>query len=241
LIGTQVSRAFAEFNGNVIVADIDEDKFKKLAGKIGCKQGIFLFERLDVSDPRKIKRGIERILKRFGHIDVWINMAYPRTRDWGNYIKDVTFESWDENIRVHLGGYFWTSKLILEHMQKRGCGSLINFGSIYGMVGPNFSVYGNTGMTLPVAYSAIKGGIITLSKYLATLYGPSGVRVNCICPGGVFDNQAKAFVKRYGNITPLKRMARPEEIAMPTLFLASDGASYITGHTLLVDGGWTAW
>ena len=241
LIGKHVCTAFAEFNGNVIVADINEGTFKNWIKEVDKSiRNKFSFVYFDISNPNGIEKGLKEILESINTIDVWVNLAYPRTDDWGNFIDDVTFESWDKNVKMHLGGYFWSSKLVLEKMKRQGHGCLINFGSTYGVVGPNFDIYKNTGMTMPVAYSATKGAIVNLSRYFATLYGPYNVRVNTICPGGIFDNQNPEFVKKYSVLTPLKRMGRPEEIAMPVVFLASDAASYITGATIMVDGGWTA-
>ena len=239
LIGVSVCDAFLPFGGNVIIADIDEDKFNDIKNGRGGSKGNLSFIQFDITDPKKTESGIKNIIKDRKTIDVWVNLAYPRTSDWGKNKEDLVFSAWDENVRSHLGGYFWASKLVLEHMKQQGRGALINFGSIYGVVGPKFDVYEGTGMTMPAAYSAIKGAIVNLSRYFAALYGPHNVRVNTVCPGGVEDGQDAGFVVKYSESTPLKRMARPEEIAMPTVFLASEGASYINGHTLMVDGGWT--
>ncbi len=239
LIGREVVRAFLEYNANVIIADVDETYFSTLTTEKTRDRCFFTY--FDIGQLEKIPDNITSLVMKHKKIDAWINTAYPRTSDWNNHIEDITFTSWDQNIRTHLGGYFWTSKYILEHMKEQRNGSLINFGSIYGVVGPNFEIYKDTEMTTPVAYAAIKGGIVNLTRYFSALYGQYNVRVNTICPGGVFNHQAPWFVERYNTLTPLKRMAKAYELAMPTLFLASDAASYITGHTLMVDGGWTAW
>ena len=126
-------------------------------------------------------------------------------------------------------------------MKKRGTGVLLNIGSHYGVLGPNFSVYEGTQMTMPAAYSLIKGGIVNFSKYLATYYAQYNIRVNAICPGGIFNNQDPKFIEKYVKLTPMGRMASPEDIAGPVLFLCSDAASYITGQAIMVDGGWSAW
>ena len=96
-------------------------------------------------------------------------------------------------------------------------------------------------MTMPAAYSAIKGGIIAFSKYLATYYAENNIRVNCLSPGGIYDNQPGSFVEKYSQKTPLGRMAKPSEIVGGAIYLASDASSYVTGHNLIIDGGWTAW
>jgi NAD(P)-dependent dehydrogenase (short-subunit alcohol dehydrogenase family) len=126
-------------------------------------------------------------------------------------------------------------------MRKQEQGVILNFSSIYGVVGPNFNIYEGTEMTMPAAYSAIKGGIVNFTRYLAAYYGKYNIRVNCISPGGVSDNQNENFIKEYNKLTPLGRMAMPDEIAKAALFLISDESSFITGHNLIVDGGWTCW
>ena len=125
-------------------------------------------------------------------------------------------------------------------MKNHKKGSLINFGSTYGVRGNDFNIYSGTDMTSPIAYSAIKGGIINLTRYLASYFGVDNIRINNVCPGGIIDGQDPQFVKNYSKRVPLKRMGKPDEIASTVLFLASDAASYITGATIMVDGGWTA-
>jgi NAD(P)-dependent dehydrogenase (short-subunit alcohol dehydrogenase family) len=112
--------------------------------------------------------------------------------------------------------------------------------SIYGLVGPDFTVYEGTGMTMPAAYSAIKGGINNLTRYLASYFGSSQIRVNTVSPGGVFDSQNELFVKNYVNKVPMKRMGMPMDVVAAVFFLLTDESSYITGHNLVVDGGWSA-
>ncbi len=238
-IGYHIARAFLEYNANVVIADVIRDNFETLTEQFKENQCTLI--NFDITKTERISEMINNIVTAHKSIDVWINTAYPRTSDWSDSIENITIESWNKNISMHLGGYFWTSKYILEHMKKQGTGSLINFGSTYGVVGPNFDLYDGTSMTMPAAYSAIKGAILNFTRYFATYYGKYNVRVNSICPGGVYANQDSQFVEKYNKLTPLGRMAQAEELALPTLFLASDAASYITGHTLMVDGGWTAW
>ena len=125
-------------------------------------------------------------------------------------------------------------------MKRQKKGSLINIASTYGINGPDFSIYEGTEMTMPAAYAVIKGGLVNFTKYLASYYAKHGVRVNALSPGGVFDNQPESFVKNYNKKTPLGRMARPEDMVGAIVYLASDASSYVTGHNLVVDGGWSA-
>jgi NAD(P)-dependent dehydrogenase (short-subunit alcohol dehydrogenase family) len=195
----------------------------------------------DITSPSHIQEVFNSIINKFGRIDGWVNNAYPRTTDWGNKFEDIKLDSWQKNIDFQLNSVFVISQLVLEQMKKQESGCLINIASIYGVVGNDFTVYENTGgMTSPAAYSAIKGGIINFSKYLASYYGQYNVRVNCVSPGGIIQNQHPEFIKNFEKKVPLKRMGTPSDIAPAVSFLLSDGASYITGHNLLVDGGWTA-
>lgn len=194
---------------------------------------------VDISDEHSVNTSVQRIIKKFGKIDGWVNNAYPRTSDWGNKFEDIEVDSWRKNVDDHLNGYFICCKAVLEQMKNQKYGSLINMSSIYGLLGPDFSVYGDTGMTMPAAYAAIKGGLNNLTRYLASYYGPHNIRVNTISPGGVFDNQPSQFVEKYNKRVPMRRMATTEDIMPSIIFLLSEEASYITGHNLVVDGGWT--
>lgn len=194
----------------------------------------------DITNENSITNLIENILKKHGRIDGWINTAYPRTDDWGRKIDNISFDSWRKNVDMHLNGYFIASKLAIDAMLPNKQGSLINISSIYGMVGPDFTIYEGTEMTVPPAYSVIKSGIINMGRYLASYYGKSGIRINTISPGGIFDNQPEPFLSNYNKKVPLKRMGTPQDIAPAAVYLLSDASSYITGHNMVIDGGWTA-
>jgi NAD(P)-dependent dehydrogenase (short-subunit alcohol dehydrogenase family) len=193
----------------------------------------------DVTKEESIKRIVELILKHYGRIDGLINNAYPRTKDWGLKFEDIPFVSWQKNIDSQLNSCFLLSQAVLAGMKENKSGSIVNIGSVYGVVGPDFSIYEGTTMTMPAAYSAIKGGLINFTRYLASYYGPYQIRINCVSPGGVFDNQPEKFVQNYNRKVPMRRMANADDIAPAVSFLLSDDASYITGQNLIIDGGWT--
>jgi NAD(P)-dependent dehydrogenase (short-subunit alcohol dehydrogenase family) len=195
---------------------------------------------LDISSEESVTAGLDRVIAESGRLDVLVNCAYPRSGDWGTSLENEEFSSWLENVDTHLGGYFLTSREAAKRMASLGGGSIVNFASIYGIVGPSYEIYEGTTMTTPTAYAAIKGGIISVTRLLATYFGPSGVRCNCVSPGGVEDGQAGAFVQRYTERTPLGRMARPQDLVGAVVFLSSDAGAYVTGHNLVVDGGWSA-
>lgn len=194
----------------------------------------------DVTDEHSVKAMIAEVIGKHGRIDGWVNNAYPRTADWGKHFEEIPFESWRNNIDFQLNSVFICCQQILATMKQQGFGSVVNISSIYGTVGPDFSVYDGTQMTMPAAYAAIKGGVVNFSRYLASYFGPHGLRINCVSPGGIFDHQNELFIKQYEQKVPLRRMGKPADIAPAVSFLLSDEAAYITGHNLMVDGGWTA-
>lgn len=234
LLGSEVVKALSDAGAEVVVLDIDDAKVKFL------KSEKTYFELFNATDLENIDKKIEQLFSKYKKIDIWVNAFYPRTDDWKKEVEKLSVVSWRKNVDMHLNSYSWISRKVCLIMKKQKGGSLINFGSIYGVIGNNFEVYKGTKISPPMAYSAIKGGIVNLGRYLASYFGKDNVRINTICPGGIFDNQDKIFVKNYSKLTPLKRMGRPEEIASAVLFLASDASSYMTGTALMVDGGWTS-
>ena len=139
-----------------------------------------------------------------------------------------------------MNSYVWSAREVAEIMSKQANGgSIVLLSSIYGILGQDLTVYEGTDMGENMSYAVIKGGITNFTRQMAAYYGQYNIRVNTLCPGGVFDNQDPTFVKNYSNKTPLKRMANLEEIASAALFLSTDAASYISGITLLVDGGYS--
>lgn len=227
LLGKQMVYTFREQGAKVISADIFfEDK--------GDDDFI-----IDITDEDSVKKAIDTIVEKYNQIDGWVNNAYPRTKDWGNKFEDIPLESWRKNVDMHLNGYFICCQVVLEKMKNQGFGSLINMSSIYGLVGPDFTIYDGTEMTTPAAYSAIKGGVNNFTRYLASYYGPFQIRVNTVSPGGIFDNQPEVFVSNYNKKVPMKRMGIPKDIVSAVYYLLTDEANYVTGHNLVVDGGWS--
>ena len=190
----------------------------------------------DITKEESVQQLIDKVLVKYGRLDGWVNNAYPRTLDWANRFEEIPAESWKANVDYQLNSLFMCCQLVLKVMKQQRAGSIVNISSIYGVVGPDFSVYDGTEITMPAAYSAIKGGIINFSRYLASYYGPHGVRVNCVSPGGIFNDQNPLFVKHYEAKVPLKRMGLPSDISPAVGFLLSDEACYITGHNMMVDG-----
>jgi NAD(P)-dependent dehydrogenase (short-subunit alcohol dehydrogenase family) len=194
----------------------------------------------DITNEDSINVALSLVISKYNRIDGLVNNAYPRTKDWGNKFEDIELNSWKQNVDWQLNSYFYMSQQVAIQMRKQKSGSIINMASMYGVVAPDFTVYDGTNMTTPAAYSAIKGGLINLTRYIAAYFGPQQVRVNAVSPGGIFDNQNEIFVKNYEKKVPLRRMGTPEDIAPSVVFLLSDESSYITGQNLIIDGGWTS-
>jgi NAD(P)-dependent dehydrogenase (short-subunit alcohol dehydrogenase family) len=159
---------------------------------------------------------------------------------WATEFEQQTVDTWRRALEVNLTAVFDLVKSLAPLLRKSEAGSVINIASIYGVLGPDYSLYEGTTMGNPAAYAASKGGLIQLSRWLATTLAPT-IRVNTISPGGVFRNQPPEFVERYTRRTPLGRMATEDDFRGAIAYLASDMSAYVTGQNLMVDGGWGAW
>ncbi len=234
LLGSSYCRACAEAGCKVILVDVDK-KGKKLADEIGAD-----FFDTDITSESDVKKLVESVIKKHGKIDALVNNAYPRNKDYGKKFEDVTYDSFCENISMHLGGYFLMAREVSKVMMKQKSGVIINKGSIYGFAAPRFGIYKGTKMTMPVEYAAIKGGVINLTRYLASYLGEYNIRVNCISPGGVFNGQPAELVKSYSKKTVAgKGMLDKNDLAGTLLFLLSDASKHITGQNIVVDDGWS--
>ncbi|MDD3945057.1 MAG: SDR family oxidoreductase [Bacteroidales bacterium] len=230
--------------GRAIVADI------KRRGGIAINADIAVETNLDkeytiqcnVTSDDSIQETIDTVFNNFGKIDGLVNSAYPRTPDRRSRFEEMKPESWRINVDWQMNSCFVFCQKALIKMKEQGFGSIVNIGSIYGVVGNDFTLYEAYGGTSSPSYSAVKGGIINLTRFMASYFGPLQIRVNCVSPGGIKDetNQHPSFIERYEAKVPMRRMGNPEDIAPAVSFLLSDDAKYITGQNLLVDGGWTA-
>lgn len=229
LLGRNIINKISSEGGICINVDVNHETSEDLS-LVQC----------DITNPESVQNCIEAIITRYGRVDGLVNNAYPRTKDWGVKFEDIQYDSWKSNVDWQLNSYFYFAQQVTQQMKLQRGGSIINMSSIYGVVGPDFTVYDGTEMTMPAAYSAIKGGIVNFSRYLASYLGPHNIRVNTVSPGGIFDGQNQIFVDNYNRKVPLRRMGLPEDIAPVIAFLLSDEAGYITGQNINVDGGWTA-
>jgi NAD(P)-dependent dehydrogenase (short-subunit alcohol dehydrogenase family) len=226
--------------GKELVADIKRKGGAAINADLGVETNLQNgLVHMDITDDQSVQSSIDLIVAEFGRIDGFVNNAYPRTKDWGAKFEDINPDSWRANIDMQLNGYFVCCQKVLKVMAPLNGGSIVNIASIYGVVGNDFTLYEEYGGTSPAAYSAIKGGLINFTRYLASYYGRKNIRVNCVSPGGIFDHQHPSFISRYEAKVPMGRLGNPDDIAPAVSFLLSDEARYITGQNLIVDGGWT--
>jgi len=249
LIGREISMAFASSGAKTVVFDLEKQQsvdFEEELRELGYE---LFFKPFDISDMGRLEENFSRFIQEIGCPDIFINCSYPITEDYGkSSFREVTLASFKENVDIHMNSYSWLAHLAAKAMVERGIGgNIIQLGSIYGIVGQDQMVYKDTDMHENMTYAAIKGGITNLTRQMASYFGQFNIRVNTLSPGGLIghvagksDTQNSNFVKQYSEKTPIKRLGSAEEVASTALFLASEASSYITGATIMVDGGWTA-
>jgi NAD(P)-dependent dehydrogenase (short-subunit alcohol dehydrogenase family) len=241
LLGEMHSQAIVEYGGKVIVGDLNLESAQRVCDKINSKHPNKAYAiELNVLD----KESIRRTLQLYPDINVLINNAAidPKVTDTkgpSGPFESLSEPEWDLSVDVILKGTFLCSQVFCPHFERNGGGIVINISSVMGVVSPNQSIYGD--FKKPITYSAAKHGVIGMTKYLATYYAESNIRVNTISPGGVYVNQSEDFVDRLTNLIPMNRMAKKDEYKGSIVFLCSDASSYMTGHNLIVDGGMTVW
>lgn len=240
LLGRAFADAIASHGGIVVVADIDGNAANKVAQKVNSTYpGMAHAELLDITDKTSVRSLIKRVTERYGRINAVVNNAYPRNRNYGRKLEEVTYADFCENTSLHLGGYFLVAQQFGIYFREQGCGNIVNMGSIYGVMAPRFEIYENAPMTMPVEYAAIKSAVIHLTRYFAQYFKSGHIRVNCLSPGGILDNQPKQFLQAYGGFCIEKGMLDPSDVIGALIFLLSDASRHITGQNLVVDDGFS--
>jgi NAD(P)-dependent dehydrogenase (short-subunit alcohol dehydrogenase family) len=241
-LGPKFGEALAEAGAYVVLTDLDEKKGREAARRISRRlNGKVSFQPVDVTEEHSIQALVRSVVKKFKRIDILVNAAMGLGKKFYSSVDSYRWDDWNHVMTVNVGGTFLCSRAVAKEMKKQKRGSMINIGSIYGVVAADQKIYGKSGINSPASYAASKGAVINLTRYLAVYWAPFGIRVNAISPGGVYDGQEKGFVQKYSSRAPLGRMLDRDELKGAIVFLASPASSYITGHNLLVDGGWTAW
>lgn len=242
LIGRAFCEAVVQFGGQLVVADIEKAAPLAYADQLAkrYKQKIKGFV-LDVESRQSVNQLRDFVLKGFGKIDGLVNGHQNKSHLIFEPFEQVSDDNWDKVVGVNLKGTFLTCQIIGSWMAENGGGSVINIPSTYSVVAPNQNLYKGTSLGCPAAYSASKGGIDALSRYLASYWGARKVRVNMITPHGVWNNHEEQFEKNFSNFSPMQRMSYNHEVASAIVYLLSDASSYVTGANILNEGGWTVW
>jgi len=237
-LGREMSKILSEAGAHVIIASRNLEKLKLLAEEINRGGGKADVLQFDMTIQDSVNEMVQKTVDRYGKIDILVNNASGGAT---NTVEDMTLEEWNLGFAAGVTGYFLCTKTIGSIMKKERKGSIINVASILGFMGDDQRRYINR--MPPANYSASKGAIIQLTRYLATYWASYGIRVNTLSPGpfppdGAFSSLKMDEIEKK---VPLGRIGKPEEIAGPLLFLASDASSYVTGHNLVADGGWSVW
>jgi len=244
IIGRAMTAELTRAGHAVAVVDRDPDAARVSADH--ASDGLARAYRCDVTSREHLVDLQERVGAEMGRVGALICNAATKSENFFAPFQEFPLDDWDEVMATNLTGPMLCSQVFGASMAADGNGSIINVLSVYGIVAPDQRIYEGSeyegrAINTPAVYSASKAGLWGLTKYLASYWGDAGVRVNAITPGGVFSGQNDAFVEAYSNRTMLGRMARAGEIAAAAAFLVSDGASYITGQNIVVDGGLTSW
>ena len=247
LLGSAYCQAMAEHGAQVVMADLAAAQPVLKAQAIASPQGAqALGIDCDVGVETDVIALFAQVMEKFGRVDAVLNNAAAtgehlmRQGAVFTSFEESTLAVWESAMRVNLTGVYLVAREGGKAMLKTGGGSLVNVSSTYGVVGPDHRIYEGMKFNSLPSYAAAKAGVHGLTRWLATYWGEQGIRVNTLVPGGVQNNHDPEFVKRYIERTPLRRMARPEDMVGMMVFLASDASAYCTGQQYFVEGGWTA-
>jgi NAD(P)-dependent dehydrogenase (short-subunit alcohol dehydrogenase family) len=254
-IGTEVADAYASYGATVVLTDRNEATDMEARAKTLADRhdgAAVLGLRLDVTSPDSVEQAFSQVDEHFGKLDVLVNNAAidakfdaSQTLVEPTRFEDYPLELWEASVGVNLTGLLRVTQFAVRQMLRQGYGNIVNVASSYALVSPNQSLYDfgkPEGQTFkPVDYIGTKSSIPNLTRYLATLYGGENIRCNCIVPHGVDNDHDQSFRSNFARLSPLGRLCNVEELRGPFVLLASDASRYMTGSTLVVDGGWTAW
>lgn len=228
-LGKTFAEALVQCNVKVHLFDI--------ADSCAFESDKIVYHKVDISNEIEVFDIVDKILQEDKKIDFLINNAALQIT---NSYENMSISDFRKSIDINLNAAYICIKAVTRFMMEIKKGTIINIGSMYGVVSADPNMYGNSGLNSPDAYAASKGGLIHLTKYLAVNLAKYNIRVNAISPAGIFNNQPEEFLQKYLPKVPMGRMMNREELVGPLVFLLSDASSYMTGHNLIVDGGFTS-
>ena len=255
LLGAKHAEAIAEYGGIPVLIDINREKGQAVSDSIKKSFKVdSMFFKADITKETDVEDILENILNRYNKIDILINNAAndPKIKnnssnEPSSRLENFPIEMWESDLDVGLKGSFICSKIFGSKMASQKHGVILNIASDLGIIAPDQRIYEKSNIkkhrqvVKPITYSVVKHGILGLTKYLSTYWSDLGVRSNALLPGGVYQGQNDDFVEKLTNLIPLGRMANEDDYKAAIVFLVSDASSYMTGSSLIIDGGRTAW
>lgn len=240
-LGTAMCEALAELGANLVIASRDkakcEDFAKRIAEKFGTENLGF---QVDVTEAEQLRRVFKKTVDHFGKLDVLINNAWSGNK---NTFESISYEDWHYDVDVCLNSVFYAVKEAFPYLRKSE-GVIVNIGSMYGHIAPDYRIYDGEQFANPPSYGAAKAGVLQLTRYLSSFLSPHNIRVNAISPGAYpfpETQKNKEFMKRLSEKNMLNRIGEPEDLKGTVALLCSDASKYMTGQNICVDGGWTQW
>lgn len=257
LIGMKHAEAVMEGGGVPVLLDIIQAGMDRVVATLkeeyGQDRAVETFV-TDITNKDALYKVRDELMDKYGHIDGLINNAAnnPKVEGGSKNLAATRFpefpvDIWNDDLAVGLTGAMLCCQVFGAVMEAQGKGAIINISSDYGIISPNQNIYRKEGVPedqqiiKPVSYSVVKHGIMGLTKYLATYWGLKGVRVNTLCPASLLNGQDPEFVKKLSSLVPMGRMSNPDEYVGTVLYMLSDASSYMTGATVVLDGGRTIW
>lgn len=240
-LGTAMCEALAELGADIAIAEVNAATCGELVARLQKEYGVrALGLACDIRKPESIRAALRSTVEQLGGIHVLINNAYAGNK---NRFETITYEEWDANIGIGLSSPFYCVREAFDYL-KQSRGVVLNIASMYGVISPDYRLYEGNPHAVPASYNAAKGGVIQLTRYLASFLSPHGIRVNALSPGAfphAWQQQDAEFARRLAAKAPLNRVGVQDDIKGAVALLCSDAGKYITGQNILVDGGWTAW
>jgi gluconate 5-dehydrogenase len=241
-LGSAISKALAAFDAHVVLVGRNEQRLKEFVNQNQSSfENRFEYFVCDVTHEEDFQKVVEKVVSKHGTIDILVNNAYVKQNE---EFEALTKEAWNHALEHTLTHYFTCIKAVSPTMLRAKNGSIINIASIYGSLGTDQRIFMPLGKKSPIHYSVAKGGILQLTRYLATLWADKGIRVNAISPGHFPPKRPPERPDYMHELTkriPMGRIGQPDDLAGAAVFLASDASSYITGQNIVVDGGWSVW
>ena len=237
LIGKAFCKEIIKNQGKVIIGDLHKKQGISFQNELGKKNALFL--ELNSSESDSIDNFLEIGKNHYGQIDSAVHCAYPRSKQWGTEFEKLKAEGLRDDLFNQLGGAIIFSQRLISFFRTQGYGNLIHISSIQGIAAPKFEHYVGTKMVSPIEYSAIKSGVISITKYLAKYCKGENIRVNSISPGGILDNQPEVFLEKYNSSCVSKGMMDPDDLNGTLIYLLSSMSKFVNGQNIIVDDGWT--